>query len=177
MSFNIKRHIDTRVMFRWSQLCGFHAALSHNGISQWLLAVCKSVYVGGVATFLSVHRVVFSNPVAHHPSQNSMQGIFLCLGCQFPNVAVVTNSLGLIMVWFLCQSPHRAPSLPSDCAIFRAQASVASVRFWSRLLRFLSLRASLFNPFRADGLNESQSRPLSTMKVGKPSSSCMRSLR
>jgi len=31
-----------------SQLCGYHPALSHTGIRQWLLAVFKSIQVGGL---------------------------------------------------------------------------------------------------------------------------------
>jgi len=100
-------------MVSQSQLWGFHTAPLHNGISQWLLAVFKSVLVAGVGTLLSVHRiiteVVFSHPVMHHPRQKIMEGIFLYLGCKSPNVAIVTNSLRLITVGFLCKSPRRAP--------------------------------------------------------------------
>jgi len=74
--------------------------------------VFKSVQVGVVGT-VSVRRpnapVVFSHPVAHCTIQDIMEGIFLCLGCRSPNVAVSTNSLRLVTVRFLCQSPQRTP--------------------------------------------------------------------
>jgi len=95
-----------------SKLCGYHAALVHISF-QRLLNVCKSVNVGGFTLLLSVHRpitlVVFSHPMTHHPSQKIMEGMILCLGYWSPNVVVVTNSLCLITLGFLCQSPHRVP--------------------------------------------------------------------
>jgi len=85
-----------------------------------------------VGSVLSGHHpiteVVFSHPVTHHPSQKIMEGIFLCLGCRSPNVAVVTYGLRLIMVKFLCQSPQRIPILAFRMCNFKAHASIASVR-------------------------------------------------
>ena len=83
-----------------SQLCGYHATLAHYWVCQWLLNVCKFVHVGGAGNFLSIHRpitpVVFIHQVTHHTSQKIIRGIFVCLGCWSPNVAVVTHSLRLI---------------------------------------------------------------------------------
>jgi len=77
----------------------FSVALSHIAIRHWLLVVFKFVQVGGVGTVLVCRAktaVFFSHPVAHCTIQEIMEGVFLCLGCRSPKVAVSTNSLRLI---------------------------------------------------------------------------------
>ena len=92
-------------------------------MKHWLLVVFKSVQVGGVGTALPVHRpiapVIFSHPLTHCPSQKIMEGIFLCLGCRSPNLSVLTYSLRLITVRFLCQGPQGVQILDHWCWWYR----------------------------------------------------------